>query len=159
MTNREILIRQLENGPTVLRDLVASIPAERLTHSFGGNIWSGHEHIQHLALTQIMLQKRIQLFFKEERPQIITFIPNKSAEPQTLKPVPELLDLYTTWRGKQIESLKKADDAIWNKKADHSEYTHYDFEIAVRHILTHDGFHFYRIEELGLLRKENIKAL
>ncbi|HEQ71960.1 MAG TPA: DinB family protein [Spirochaetia bacterium] len=153
------MISQLENGPVVLRDLVASIPEERLTHGFGGNIWSVQEHVQHLALTQIMLQKRIQLFFKEEKPEIVPFVPDQNAEPHTLKPIGDLLNLFESWRKKQLESLKKADDAIWGKEAVHPEYTHYNFEIAVRHILTHDGFHFYRIEELGLLRKENVKAL
>ena len=106
-----------------------------------------------------MLQKRIQLFFKEEHPQIVPFIPDKNAEPQQLKPIPELLDLYASWRAKHIELLKNADESIWSKEAMHPEYTHYNFDIAVRHILTHDGFHFYRIEELGLLKEENIKPL
>jgi hypothetical protein len=142
-----------------LRDLIASLPEERLSHNFGGDIWSVHEHVQHLALTQIMLQKRIQLFFKEEQPTIIPFIPDKNAEPQSLKPIPALLDLYESWRKKQIETIEKADDTIWQKEAVHPEYTHYNFDIAVRHILTHDGFHFYRIEELGLLKEENIKPV
>jgi hypothetical protein len=159
MGNRELHIRQLENGPAVLRDLISSIPAERLTHDFGGDIWSVQEHVQHLALTQIMLLKRIQLFFKEEHPQIVPFIPDKNAQRPAPKPIPDLLDLYADWREKQIAAIRKADETLWSKKAVHPEYTHYDFDIAVRHILTHDGFHFYRIEELGLLKAENIRAM
>jgi hypothetical protein len=159
MGTRDILIQQLANGPVVLRELIASLPEERLEHRWSGDIWSVQEHVQHLALTQIMLYKRIQLFLKEDIPEIVPFIPDKNAEPPALKPIPELLDVYESWRGKQVGLLTKADNVIWSKEAVHPEYTHYNFDIAVRHILTHDGFHFYRIEELGLLKEENVKPL
>jgi hypothetical protein len=156
---KEILIQQLANGPALLEDLLAAIPRERLVRDFGPGAWSVHEHDQHLALVQITMQKRIRLFFAEERPEIVPFNPDQSDEKRSLKPIAELLATYAEWRSRQIESLKKADESIWNKKAIHPEYDHYDFPIAVRHILTHDGFHFYRIEELGLLKEENVKPL
>ncbi len=156
---KEIFIRQLANGPAILEDLIAAIPSDRLDREFGAGTWTVHEHVQHLALTQIMLKKRIDLFFREERPEIVPFTPDGPAEKRTLKPVAELLATYAEWRTRQIESLGKADETIWKKEAVHPEYDRYDFPIAVRHILTHDGFHFYRIEELGLLKAENVKPM
>jgi hypothetical protein len=145
MNPKDFLIQQLTNGPAVLSDLIAAIPSERLDHQFGNGIWSVHDHVQHLAFTQVLMAKRVQMFFKEERPEIIPYYPDKDAARPALKPVPELLASYA--------------DSIWRKKAIHPEYTEYDFHIAVRHILTHDGFHFYRIEELGFLKPENVKPM
>jgi hypothetical protein len=159
MNPKDFLIQQLTNGPAVLSDLITAIPSERLDHQFGNGIWSVHDHVQHLAFTQVLMAKRVQMFFKEERPEIIPYYPDKDAARPALKPVPELLASYADWRGKQVEAIKKADDSIWRKKAIHPEYTEYDFHIAVRHILTHDGFHFYRIEELGFLKPENVKPM
>jgi hypothetical protein len=161
MNQHELLIRQLEGGPELLRGLIASIPTPRLAFEFGGDIWTVHAHVQHLALTQIMLQKRIQLLIKEEHPVIVPYQPDKDAEKGagSLKPVPALLDIYASWRGRQVDTLRKAAAAVWEKHVTHPEYETCDFHIAIRHILLHDGFHFYRIEELGLLKTENVKAL
>ncbi|MBN2352804.1 MAG: DinB family protein [Spirochaetales bacterium] len=156
---KEALIRQLANGPAVLEDLISAIPPERLDREFGPGVWTVHEHVHHLAMTQVTMQKRIQLFFKKERPEIVPFSPDRQAEKPVLKPIAELLAAYAEWRARQVESVKKADDSIWSKQAIHPEYEHYDFPIAVLHILTHDGFHFYRIEELGLLKAENVKPI
>jgi hypothetical protein len=159
MTNKEVLIQQLANGPAVLNGLIAAIPPERIDRNFGPGIWTVHEHVHHLAVTAVMQLKRLRLFFREERPEIVPFYPDREAAPPALKPMPELLSAYADRRAEQIEVLKKADDSIWGKKAIHPEYTEYDFRFAVRHIAVHDGFHFYRIEELGFLKPENIRPL
>ncbi len=159
MNKKEILLQQLMNGPAVLEDLIAAIPPERIDHDFGPGIWTVHEHVHHLAMTQVTMQKRIQLFLAEEKPEIVPYYPDRQAEKPVLKPIAELLAAFAEWRARQLESIGKAGDPIWNKRATHPEYERYDFPIAVRHILTHDGFHFYRIEELGLLKKENVRPL
>jgi hypothetical protein len=42
---------------------------------------------------------------------------------------------------------------VWNRTAEHAEYSHYSVFIMFRHLALHDFFHAYRIEEL-VLRKE-----
>ena len=156
---KEEYITQLEKSVTVLEDLIRTIPADRLTREFGGTVWSVHTHIHHLALTQSMLQKRIQLFLKQAFPQIVPYFPGDEGKKPVLKPIPELVALFKNWRTKQIDSVKTAEESVWNKKAIHPQYEEYSFHILLRHILLHDYFHYYRIEELGLLKPENIKPL
>ena len=42
----------------------------------------------------------------------------------------------------------------WTRKAKHKEYIEYTPYIMLRHILMHDHFHMYRIEELWLTTDE-----
>jgi hypothetical protein len=42
---------------------------------------------------------------------------------------------------------------VWNRTAQHEEYSHYSVLVMFRHLAFHDFFHAYRIEEL-LLKKE-----
>jgi hypothetical protein len=39
---------------------------------------------------------------------------------------------------------------VWQRKAEHGEYSHYSVLIMSRHLAFHDFFHAYRIEELPL---------
>jgi hypothetical protein len=41
----------------------------------------------------------------------------------------------------------------WQRTAEHEAFSHYSVWIMFRHLLTHEMFHAYRIEEL-LLKKD-----
>ena len=158
--NRQLLIEALGNAGGILRDLVNSVPAEKLGARPREGIWSILQHIHHLALTQIMLGRRIQSFLTDPHPKIVPFVPEGDNAPKNIgKSAAELLQKYDTHRQKQISDIRSAPDDVWNKSADHPEYEIYDFDILVRHILLHDFFHIYRIEELAFLKPENISDL
>jgi len=158
---KDNIIKCLINSPSILKDLIESIPKNRYYKSFNKGIWSIYENINHLVITQIMLLKRIQLFIKEDKPKIIPFVPDENKKKGKInpKPIEELLKAFSLWRDKQIQQIKSVDDSMWEKKALHPEYSQYAFSILIRHILLHDYFHFHRIEELGFLKEENIKII
>jgi len=149
----------LEHAGAILDSLIADIPAERLTMSFGPTIWTIQENINHLVMVQISNLKRIDLFITQPYPEIVPFIPGKSDKQPELKPIPELAALFKDWRAKQIEAIDQADDSVWTKRAKHPEYADYTFAFMVRHLILHDYFHFYRIEELGFSKPEKIKPV
>jgi hypothetical protein len=158
---REELIQGLRLGPGILEDFVTRVPAQELYRSRKEGLWSLYEHAEHLAATQVMLHRRLERFLSEERPEFVPYFPDEQ-EPKAEKankPIAGILSIFARWRGRQVELIEGADEKIWQKKAVHPEYEQYGFEILVRHILLHDGFHLYRMEELWLARDEYLKPL
>jgi hypothetical protein len=62
------------------------------------------------------------------------------------------LDQFTRYRYKQLLLLESADHITWKKTATHPEYEAYSLYILTRHVLMHDYWHMYRMEELWLTR-------
>ena len=158
---RQALLDGLKLGPTILEDFISEVPEEQLHRKRGEGFWSLYEHVEHLALTQLMLYKRLQRFVKEKRPEFVPYFPDEEEDrgEKKVKPVAEILSVYRRWRDKQVELIENADAALWEKTAIHPEYDRYGFKILVRHILLHDSFHLYRMEELWLARDEYLTEL
>ena len=53
-----------------------------------------------------------------------------------------------------MELLSQLDDLDLVKEAKHDEYKKYNIEIKLNHMLFHDYWHIYRIEELWLTKDE-----
>jgi hypothetical protein len=158
---RMVLIRGLQAGPALLEDFVAQIPEADLHKRRREGFWSLYDHIEHLALTQLMLYKRLRRFIKEKQPEFVPYFPDQQEEKneKKTKPVAEILSAYRRWREKQVQLIESADDSIWEKTAIHPEYKQYGFKILVRHILLHDSFHLYRMEELWLAQDQYLTEL
>jgi hypothetical protein len=159
--DREELIQGLRLGPGILENFVSRVPARELYRSRKEGFWSLYEHVEHLAATQVMLHRRLERFLAEERPEFVPYFPD-GQEPEGEKedkPIADILSTFARWRDKQLALIEAADEKTWEKKAVHPEYAQYGFEILVRHILLHDGFHLYRMEELWLTRDEYLRPL
>ena len=157
----QTLIDGLKLGPQILEDLISGIPANQLKRKRGKGIWSLYEHVEHLALTQLMLYKRLERFLREEHPEFVPYFPQETAEQvdEEVKPISDILSTYRRWRDKQLRLIEGGDDALWEKTASHPEYEQYGFKILIRHILLHDSFHLYRMEELWLTRDEYVTKM
>jgi uncharacterized damage-inducible protein DinB len=157
--NRKALIESLRLDTVILRDFIEAIPADRIEERRNDDFWTIREHVSHLALTQIMLCKRIEVLMKEEHAVIVPYVPDEKPheDEPAKKPIGELLDTFGKWRERQIRLLESCGDAVWARSADHPEYRSYSFEILVRHVLLHDSYHMNRIEELWLLKDERLK--
>jgi uncharacterized damage-inducible protein DinB len=155
------LIEGLRIGPQVLRDFTAAIPEERLHLRRGEGFWTLHQHVEHLAAVQLMLYRRLERFTKEERPEFVPYLPDREQDKAQGKPkaLGELLSFYSRWRERQLELIEGGGRELWTKSAIHPEYEQYGFEILVRHILLHDYFHLYRMEELWLTKEEYLTRL
>lgn len=151
----EELIEGLKIGPKILEDFVSGIPEAQLHGRRREGFWSLYEHAEHLAIVQLMLYKRLERFVKEERPEFVPYFPDEQEEKkEKIKPIADILSSFARWRDKQVKLIESGDAALWEKTAIHPEYEQYGFKILVRHILLHDSFHLYRMEELWLSKDE-----
>jgi hypothetical protein len=150
------LIEALGDNIEILFAFVGSMDNERIMEKRKGNYWSVYEHIRHLSQTQDMLYRRLEQFIHDDSPSILPFSPVEQSEPESgdPKPICEHMRNFELWRNKQIELIKRAEASVWTKEANHPEYEKYTFEILIRHILIHDSFHMYRMEELWILKDE-----
>jgi uncharacterized damage-inducible protein DinB len=155
MSDKSDLLDGLRRAPSVLSAFVRSMPENKLDLRRGQGFWTIAEHISHLAQVQPMLLERIQRFMKEDHPEFVPYIPGEGAdEPVTpvRMEVSAALEQFADCRKNLLADLERADQSAWQKMAAHPEYEHYSLYILVRHILMHDFWHMYRMEELWLTR-------
>jgi hypothetical protein len=155
MEDIQDLLDGLKRAPRILSAFVQTIPQDKLDRKRGEGFWTITEHVNHLAQVQPMLLARLERFMKEEHPEFVPFIPiNASGEsvPSPAMSTTSALNQFADFRAKQLVILADADDIAWQKTATHPEYTSYSLYILTRHILMHDYWHMYRMEELWLTK-------
>jgi hypothetical protein len=152
----ENLIVALEMVPDILEQFVRQMTEERLNRKRGEGIWTVHEHLHHLALVQPVMFKRIRMFKNEESPVIKPYTPGPEEEKERsiIRPVAELVGTFREWRGRQTELARSCGPEVWEKTGEHPEYDRYSLEILLRHVLTHDGWHMHRMEEIWIAKDE-----
>lgn len=156
------LLESLLRSPAILSEFVSTIPEDRLDLRRGEGFWTIAEHVSHLAQVQPMLLKRVERFMQEEHPEFIPYLPGKEDdEPDTPErmEMKTALDQFAQYRASQLRLLKNADRSVWQKPATHPEYEAYSLYILARHILMHDHWHMYRMEELWLAKDAYLTRL
>jgi uncharacterized damage-inducible protein DinB len=156
------LLDGLRQSGHILSEFVKTIPADKRNLRRGEGFWTIAEHVSHLAQVQPMLLERLQRFMDEDRPEFVPYIPGGGGEATDRPPLMEIsvaLDSFRSHRQEQIALLEKADDTDWQKTAVHPEYELYSLYILVRHILMHDHWHMYRMEELWLTKDAYLTKL
>lgn len=156
------LLEGLRRSPRILTEFAKTIPKNKLDLRRAEGLWTVAEHISHLAQVQPMLLERFERFIQEEHPEFIPYIPGMSEEAPDTPPrmgIASALDQFADYRGKQLVLLEGADDITWKKTATHAEYEAYSFYILTRHVLMHDYWHMYRIEELWLTKDAYLTRL
>jgi hypothetical protein len=161
MSTLNVLFEGLRGSIGILTDFVDSIPREKLLLKRGEGFWTIAEHIDHLAAVQPMLLARIEKFAETRQPEFVPYLPVD--EPPADKPpaidIPSALKAFGDYRGRQIERLKTLAPDIWQRTAIHPEYERYSLPILARHILMHDYWHMYRMEELWLTKDAYLTRL
>lgn len=162
MDDRHDLFECLKRSPAILSHFVRTIPVEKLDLRRGEGFWTIAEHISHLAQVQPMLLQRMERFLDEESPEFIPYLPGDDAtEPETPPPMsPDAaLSQFTDYRSRQLRLLEGARETDWHKEGIHPEYEAYTLSIMTRHLLMHDHWHMYRMEELWLTRDAYLTKL
>lgn len=150
-----ILIQMLKNTPKVISDYILIIPENDLNIKRGENFWTIKEHLIHLDYVQDILFDRLLKFKNEEKPKITPYFPeNDKIEKNKFNTINDVLNSYKSKRNKQIELINELKNSDIKKEANHDEYKKYNLEIILNHILFHDYWHMYRIEELWLTKDE-----
>lgn len=155
MQDIQDLLESLKRSPKILSQFVRTIPEGKLDLRRGEGFWTIAEHCSHLAQVQPMLLKRIERFLNEENIEFVPYIPGDGEDEPDTPPrmsIRSALDQFTSNRDRQIQLLECANADNWKKPATHPEYEEYSLYILTRHILMHDHWHMYRMEELWLTR-------
>jgi hypothetical protein len=147
----------MRRTPPILTAMVDTIPERKLDLRRGEGFWTVAEHVSHLAQVQPMLLERMERFISEAHPVFVPYIPGEEgAEPETPSrmEMAVALDQFGDDRKRQIALLETVveDPGIWQRTATHPEYEAYTLYILTRHVLMHDHWHMYRMEELWLTR-------
>jgi hypothetical protein len=98
----------------------------------------------------------------EEHPEFIPFIPGKDEDQSGIPArmdIAAALQQFEEYRKKQLTLLETADDTVWQRMASHPEYDRYSIHILARHVLMHDHWHMYRMEELWLTKNAYLTRL
>jgi len=155
MRDKPDLLAGLRGSIRILSEFVTALPQDKLDLRRGDGFWTIAEHVSHLAQVQPMLLDRIKRFVAEAHPEFIPYIPGEEEEePDT----PERMDIadalgqFTATRNEQLSVLADTDDVVWGREANHPEYELYNLHILARHLLMHDHWHMYRMEELWLTK-------
>jgi uncharacterized damage-inducible protein DinB len=153
------LVRSLRDSQKIIEDYVLSIPAETLAIKRKPGFWSIAEHVYHLAETQDMLFGRIRMFRTEARPKIMPYFPDaNNTQKAEYESIRAALNAFETGRSAQCGEASLLLDADLAKQGEHPEYKQYNVYILLNHILFHDYWHMYRIEELWLTRDEYLSG-
>jgi len=160
LNDRDAILSGLEDSYTILSAFVESIPEEDLHVKRGKGFWSIAEHVAHLAEVQPMGLGRINRMLDEDNPEFIPYFPDEDETVETppLPPIGQLLNDFKTGRDAIVARLAAASEEDWNRVARHPEYKLYGVHIFARHILMHDHWHMYRIEEIWLTRDEYLSG-
>jgi uncharacterized damage-inducible protein DinB len=154
------LIQILENTPEVISNYILSISKEDLEQKRGEKFWSVKEHLIHLDATQDLLYSRILMFKNEEKPIITPYFPeNDKIDVIKFNSIDDVLDSFKKKRNEQISLVNQLDESSFKKEATHGEYKKYNLEIILNHMLFHDYWHMYRIEELWLTKDKYLTKL
>lgn len=156
------LLEALQRTPKILTEFVKTIPKSKLDLRRGEGFWTIAEHISHLAQVQPMLLERLERFKNEGHPEFIPYLPGKEeeeSETPSRMSMESALDQFAEYRNRQIALLQKIDDITWKKTATHPEYESYSLYILTRHVLMHDYWHMYRMEELWLTKDAYLTKL
>ena len=154
------LLEALRRSPKILSQFVTTIPESKLDLRRGEGFWTVAEHVSHLAQVQPMLLQRVERFLNEEHPVFVPYLPGKD-EPGTpaRMSMTAALDQFADFRDRQLQLLESADGAAWQRTATHPEYEAYSLYILTRHVLMHDHWHMYRMEELWLAKDAYLTRL
>jgi hypothetical protein len=154
--NENILsvIDSLERVPHIVIPMVREIPAALLKRRPNANKWSAHEHACHISVVNGLFFPRLEIMLNETSPVIVPYDPKISDPDDALLKLDleESLIKFQHDRSKLVAHLRNLSINDWSKTASHEEYNSYSVFIMFRHLVLHDFFHVYRIEDL-LLRK------
>ena len=148
----EAILKALQETPRLLKELIIEIDPELYKEEIIRGKWSIHENATHVAVgDKYGIQKRLEDFNQIEHP---TFEP-LSGDNFPKKFFIEL-DLFETLeeffkiRQSTIDLAHALNKDNWHKEANHPEYKRYTPYFMLRHLLMHDHWHLYKIEDMGL---------
>ena len=149
--NKKLLLATLSELPNIIEMYVSNIPVEVIDIKRTSTAWTIREHIYHIVSVQQLLYERIDYIRTSEKAIITPFFPENQVDTnQRYKNLDAAFNEYKALRKRQITLLKKLSTKDFLKEAEHGEYTQYNIPIVLNHMISHEYWHMYRIEELWI---------
>ena len=151
MKNIAPLLEGLSQTPRLLKELILEFPEEKRIEQVMPGKWSLHEHAVHMAISDVYgFQKRLRQFLEEDVPVIEPLSGDTFDKDFFIKKdLMNALDDFFPMRQETIELAQQFPNGLLDKRANHPEYEVYTPYIMLRHLLMHDMYHMYKIEDLG----------
>ena len=141
--------------PEIIETYIKNIPEDLLDKKRNNTSWTIREHLYHIANVQEMLYSRILKIRDEESPVITPYFPeNESEQVLSYESVNKACLSYKAIREKQIILINQLIESDFKKEAKHDEYIQYNIPIIINHMIFHEYWHMYRIDEPWLTRDE-----
>lgn len=150
------IIASLKEAPLILEGLLEQIPESLHKQRRIPGKWTIHEHACHLDVVQDMILERFRIFQEQEHPEFQGYMPGTNVSDAELinMNLRYSISAFHQKRNRLLELIATYDDTTWSKEASHPRYTEFTPLIFLRHVMMHDHFHMYRIEELWITRDE-----
>lgn len=159
MINTNELIT-LKNIPEIINSFISRINESDFDRKLNPESWTIREHLYHICGVQKMLLKRIETIKNDIDPVIEPYFPqNDNSIGSKYDSISAALIEYKTLRNYQIELIESCSEEELLKEALHKEYKKYNIPIIVTHMIFHEYWHMYRIEELFLTSDDFIDAI
>lgn len=141
--------------PAIIETYFKNIPAAALDRKRSADAWTIREHLYHIAGVQKMLYGRLKTIRDEDDPVIKPYFPDEETENSPFfDSIEKALEHYKACRNEQLLLIRQLTGSDYEKEAVHKEYTNYSIPILINHMIFHEYWHMYRIEELWLTRDE-----
>ncbi|MBI4541396.1 MAG: DinB family protein [Gemmatimonadetes bacterium] len=147
-SEREQLIRRYADGPRLLREALARVPAEALKWRPAEHKWSVHEVICHCADSETNAATRIRYVVGETDPAIVAYDQDRWAvafDYHSLPLEPSLAQVEAV-RGYTAALLSRLPDAAWSRAGRHTESGRYTAEDWLTIYAEHLEIHARQVE-------------
>ncbi len=153
--DKETLLKTFKDLPEITETYFKNIPEDLLDRKRSETAWTIREHLYHIVNTQEMLYERILKIKAEESPVVTPYFPENELDTVSrYESITKAFKHYKEIREKQISLINQLTETDYEKEAKHGEYIRYNIPIIINHMIFHEYWHMYRIEELWLTRDE-----
>jgi hypothetical protein len=144
---RQQLIARYQNGPKLVRDALAKVPAAAMSWKPAPDKWSVHEIVQHCADSETVSSTRIRFLVGEEQPTILGYDQDRWAKRFDYASLPLDVSLaqLAAVRAWTTAMITRLPEEAWSRTGTHTESGHYTAENWLRLYAEHLEVHARQI--------------
>ncbi len=145
----DVLFEQLAITPDWLDHILADLPADRLAQKLGGaeGEWSLIEAASHQLDAQKLIAHRVDLFMKNEAPNLSGKSPADMIDRSGLS-APQIIQAFRQSRTHMIDQLRSAPAAYWSRIGQHTEFGPVTLQQQVSYFAKHEQWHMAQMTRI-----------
>jgi hypothetical protein len=147
---RDDCIRRCAEGPRLLTDALATVPAEALQWRPAPGKWSAHEVIVHCADSETNSHMRLRYLLGEANPTIVGYDQDRWAATMDYHahPLAPALATVAAVRANTVPLLRRLTEEQWARKGNHTESGSYGMEEWLGIYAEHLEIHVRQIQRI-----------